>query len=457
MSTHAAPHSAIAETLWPAVPNPVSALMLALIQQFERSERWPRELVEEQQFRQLRPLLEHAYLGSPFHRARLEAIGYRQGQPITTELWQAIPVLTRRELQENWDEIVCKEIPKAHGRVLQDSTSGSSGMPVKILKTDLMQRLWEAATLRDELWQGRDFQLKMGVIRRDPEGVVNPSGRRLENWGAPVATVYPTGPLVLMDSRNTTDQQAEWLLRERPDYLLSFPSILKHLARHLRGSTVPPLRGVRTFGELVEPELRALSREVFGAEVADVYSAAEVGYMALQCPAHEHYHVQSELVRLEVLDADGRTCAPGVAGRIVVTPLHNFAMPLLRYAIGDDGVLDATPCPCGRTLPVLRDIRGRARDMLLLPSGARRFSMLGTRGLAGVPGLLQIQVVQKSMYEIETRLVTRPGFGPPEEEQLTAHLHRALGEHLAVRFTYHAEIPRAPSGKYVDFVCEVQE
>src|SRR3546814_13116510 len=86
-------------------------------------------------------------------------------------------------------------------------------------------------------------------------------------------------------------------------------------------------------------------------------------YLALQCPEHEHYHVQSEAVLLEVLDEEDRPCRPGEVGRVVVTPLTNFAMPMIRYAVGGLAAVGA-PCPCGRGLPVLTRILGRARDKI---------------------------------------------------------------------------------------------
>src|SRR3546814_9801972 len=74
-----------------------------------------------------------------------------------------------------------------------------------------------------------------------------------------------------------------------------------------------------------------LCRDVWGLKIADLYSTQEAGYLALQCPEHEHYHVQSEAVLLEVLDEEDRPCRPGEVGRVVVTPLTNFAMPMIRY------------------------------------------------------------------------------------------------------------------------------
>jgi phenylacetate-CoA ligase len=128
-----------------------------------------------------------------------------------------------------------------------------------------------------------------------------------------------------------------------------------------RGIRFPRLREVRTSGEPVGATTRQLCRDAWNVPVTDVYAAAEAGCIALQCPGSEHYHVQSESVLVEVLDGWNRACAPGTVGRVVVTTLQNFAMPLVRYDIGDLAEVGA-PCPCGRGLPVLTRIAGRVRD-----------------------------------------------------------------------------------------------
>jgi phenylacetate-CoA ligase len=104
--------------------------------------------------------------------------------------------------------------------------------------------------------------------------------------------------------------------------------------------------------------------------MVDMYTCQEAGYLALQCPDHPHYHVQSENVLLEVVDDQGLPCAPGEVGRVLVTSLNNFATPLIRYEIGDYAEVGAA-CSCGRGLPVLKRIMGRYRNLLTLPDGTR--------------------------------------------------------------------------------------
>jgi phenylacetate-CoA ligase len=128
------------------------------------------------------------------------------------------------------------------------------------------------------------------------------------------------------------------------------------------------LSQVSTLSEIVDPVLRDDCAQAWGAAVCDVYSCEELGMIAIQCPEHPHYHVQSESVFVEVLNERGEACAPGETGRVVATDLHNFALPLVRYEVGDYAEVGAA-CPCGRGLPVLSRIMGRQRNMLTLPSG----------------------------------------------------------------------------------------
>jgi phenylacetate-CoA ligase len=330
-------------------------------------------------------------------------------------------------------------------------------VPLRIAKSDHVQTVWCALTLREALWHRRDLRLKLGVLRRDPQNrSFAPAGRAHADWSTPFSTVFPTGPATLLDSRSTTEEYAAWLLREEPAYLIVFPTMARDIARHLldRGLRLPSLRGINTRGEPVDPELRELCRSAFGVPIADMYSANEVGYVALQCPQVEHYHVQSESALVEVVGERGEACRPGETGNVVVTPLHNYAMPMLRYALGDLAEV-GPPCACGRGLPVLKRILGRTRDTLALPSGTRRYARIDMKALEEIPGIVQFQVVQKTLYDLEMKLVTRRALGPEEEERLRAQLKKSLGEHLSVVLTYHDEIKRAPSGKYFDFMSEV--
>ncbi len=457
----AIPKSIVPGIDWPAVSDDTASRLLALLRQLEETQWWPVETLAARQYRQLGHLLAHAFETVPYYRAPLAAAGYRPGTAITPEFWRTLPILGRREIRQSFDALSSRRIPGEHGASSEAVSSGSTGTPITVLKTALENLLWNAVTLRDEVWHRRDGSSKLAVIRAGGKflkSAAYPAGLHLDDWGPPLAVIYRTGPGAILSIVSGIGDQAEWLNRENPAYLLTMPSNLAELAKHFRDTRqpVPALRGIRTVGEVVDSVLRDLCRQTFGVGITDMYTATEVGYIALQCPEHDHYHVQSESILVEVLDPEGRPCKPGEVGMVVVTPLHNFAMPLIRYAIGDMAEVGA-PCPCGRGLPVLNRILGRVREMVVMPSGARRFPTGWFRDFSKIDGLVQFQIVQKGLTALEVRLITRPPFAPADEDKIRKILQHHLGQEFAVAVSYHDEIPRAASGKYFEFVSEIAD
>ncbi len=220
------------------------------------------------------------------------------------------------------------------------------------------------------------------------------------------------------------------------------------------GIRFPTLREVQTLSEVLDPALREECRRLWDVEIADRYSTQETGYIALQCPESENYHIQSECALVEILDADGAPCRPGEIGRVVVTPLHNFATPLLRYDIGDYAEV-GNPCPCGRGLPVLKRIMGRARAMLTLPDGGRSWPLMGGSRFAEIAPVRQYQFVQKSPQRIEARLVVARPLSDEEEGKLRERMLSRLGHPFDIEFSYVKKIERRAGEKYEEFKSEI--
>jgi len=186
----------------------------------------------------------------------------------------------------------------------------------------------------------------------------------------------------------------------------------------------------------------------------DLYTAREVGYIALQCPDHEHYHTQSENLLVEILDESGNPCEAGETGRVVVTTLHNYATPLIRYDIGDFAQVGA-PCPCGRGLAVIERILGRVRNMLVPPNGERYWPSMNLNTVHRIAPVLQLQSAQVGLNELEIRLVVRRPLTRAEESVLIEHIAANLPDRLGIVLRYVSEIARSPAGKFEQFVCEI--
>lgn len=452
------PGSSIDGVAWPAVPGGAAAAVFGILDQLGQSQWWPPDLIRAQQFRQLGALLDHAARHVPFYAARLAAAGYRPGDALSESTWHQIPVLTRREVQENGRALDSTAVPTEHGTANLVSTTGSTGTPITVGRTQLSYLFWQAITLRDHLWHDRDIGAKLAIIRIDAEGRAKPpDGLALPNWGEPTARFYPTGPAALLSIASPIDVQVEWLRRQEPAYLQTHPTNLLHLARHCAANGLSiKLRGVSTVSEPVTPETRIACRETFGAEVTDIYSTREAGYIALQCPGGPHYHIQAEDVFVEILDDAGAPCAPGQIGRVVVTPLHNLATPLIRYHLGDHAEPGA-PCACGRGLPVIARIVGRTRNMLRLRGGQLLYPGYAMGKLAAFPALIQYQAVQRALDRIELRVVVRRPLSAADEAGIRGALAYAIGDGFAIDVVTCAAIERTAGGKYEEFRSELPE
>ena len=449
--------SASAHVVWPALPEPFGAAMLALQYQFEESEWWPADAMRERQFEQLRALLAHCAARIPFYADRLARAGIRDSAGVGPEEWSRIPVLPREHVRAHGEALVSPADLEGHGRRRPFSTTGSTGMPVRGVQTQMTDLYWEAVTLRDHLWHGRDLEGRLAVIRypmNDAQKAAH--GVHAHAWNQGIAAAFVNGPSRMIDVNRPVPEILDWLLAEPSDYLLVYPSVLRELLRESRRRGAAPrgLGGVITFAEQLHPGLREQTASVWGAGLQDIYSTTETGYVALQCPEHPHYHLQSEVCFVEILADDGSPCGPGEIGRIVATPLHNFAMPLLRYEVGDFAEV-GPPCPCGRGLPVVRRILGRVRNMLRRPDGTAIWpNVIGVFEESEHP-IRQLQVVQTAPARLEVRLVCDPPLTAAAEEQYRAELRANCGFEIAVDFRYVPAIARGPGGKYEDFRTEL--
>jgi len=373
----------------------------------------------------------------------------------TWEAWRQLPLLTRRAVQTAGTRLLSTAVPAGHGSLCRMQTSGSTGTPVTTYGTDVSQLFWKVFGLRDHLWHGRDFTAKHAFIR-SMRGLKPGDSGQAANWGLSTAPVFATGPAVRMSILTDVAAQAEWLMQQAPGYLLSYPSNILALARLFRERNwqLPGLKEVRTIGETVGGDVREICQEVWGAPVKDMYSSQEIGYIALQCPGHEHYHVQSEAVLVEVLDDADVPCPPGGIGRVVVTALHNFTMPLLRYELGDYAEV-GEPCPCGRGLPVLTRILGRQRNILTAPDGRKYWPSFPASKWADSAPVRQVQIIQTDMEKLTVNLVADRALLEEEERRLIEGLRALLPYPFQVSLSFVERIERSRSGKYEDFVSLV--
>jgi len=439
---------------WPVL-GPAETHIARLYREYENSQWLPAETLRQWQFDQVAQLIAHVRQNVPFYAETPGRLPPSTATGIEESAWRSLPILTKQEVRAEMGRLKSRRVHPSV-TVISDWTTGSSGQPLEVLKTSTFDLRFRAIKLRMLRWFGYDPARKVCEIRR-PFWNTEAPVYRMTRWEWPFGNMFASAEQVSMDIFSEVEAQVHFLETESPDYLLTFPSNLRLLLRAFRraGKRLPRLRLVRTMTERLDPDLRRECQEVLGVPVLDVYGATEVGFIAIQCPEHDHYHVQSELNLVEVLREDGTPCHPGETGRVVVTPMYAYAMPLLRYEIGDYAEV-GEPCPCGRGLPVLRQIYGRKQETLTLPSGERRFSVEMFLVFEHIRPVIQYQLIQKSLTALELRMVTERPLDEAECDLIRQRLIRQVGAGFDIRLIFVESIPRRPGGKHMDFFSEIE-
>lgn len=403
--------------------------------------------------RQLAHLAAHHAKHSPSFATRLKTAGVGSSGLDSLDRLGPIEPMARRHLQALGNEFFSKLVPKSHLPSGETKTSGSTGEPVKIRRTAVSRLFWAAFTVRDHLWHDRNIAGRMTSIRPTIAACVE-----TEDWGFPVADLFQTGNAQGIPSNFDIGRQLALIDRFQPQTLLIFPTNLQAFVSEWEksGATVPgSIKHIRTVGETVPASLRRRLGKISDLRIEDSYSSQEVGVIAIECPVSGLYHVMAESMIVEILDSANQPCREGQIGRVVVTELQNFASPLIRYDIGDYAEVGGT-CSCGRSLPTLRRILGRERNLLVKPDGTRHWPLVGFHRFDEIAPILQFQVIQHSLQDIEIKIVTEKEISASQEHALAAIVQQALGYPSAIRVVQsRSRLPNSKGGKFEEFVCEI--
>ncbi len=419
----------------------------------DRSQWLSRDALEALQLARLRLLLEHCRAHTAYYRQALAEAGVEPQQLRRYEDLRRLPLLRRETCLAQAAQLVARTLPAGTVPVGALSTSGTMGVPVVAHQTNVTQTVWLALTLRDLEWGGVDPRGRLAAIR--PSGQTGARlqqtlvGVDLPTWGERLARVVQTGPSHILDIHADPLRQWAWLRRVDPDYLLSYPSNLAHLAELAReaGERLPRLRAIQSIAEVLDADVRRRIESAFGVPAIDTYSCCEGGYVASPCPEGHGLHVHAESVIVEVLDAADRPCLPGETGRVVLTALHNAASPFVRYEIQDEAIAGPERCPCGRGLPLLLRVLGKRRPMYLLPGGRAKLSTEIAVGIRRIGGFRQFQTIQQAPDHLVVQIVPGPSWDDRREQAVIALAHEFFETPIRVEIQRVSHLPRSPRGK----------
>ncbi len=328
---------------------------LKYLRELEASQWLPPDEIRRRQWRRLKEMLEYAVREVPFYKEAFERAGVSVSDIREEADLDRIPPLTKEHLRTRQDDLIAigyRDVP-----LIDQHSSGSTGMPVgfKYDRDHYDHRI--AAWTRADRWSGWDlgerYFLFMNAVGR---GIgTRPRGEVLKeklHWKFMNWMVMTCTRLSPDDMRYYHKKMCSFKPRVFFGYAVSVYTYACFLEKE--GLEPPPLRSVIVSGEQIFPHQKEKIEKVFHAPVFERYGCQEFCNIAMECDRHEGMHINADGLLVEILDENGKRVPDGEVGEIVITSLDNFAMPFIRYRVGDMGVLDPGPCGCGRGLPLLR-------------------------------------------------------------------------------------------------------
>jgi phenylacetate-CoA ligase len=205
-----------------------------------------------------------------------------------------------------------------------------------------------------------------------------------------------------------------------------------------RCGKLPSLPFMISVAEYLAPEVAHLAEQTFGSHVINILASSEAGPIAIKCPESHLLHIQSEVILAEILVGEGgQPCLPGETGELVVTPLYNYAMPLIRYRTGDY-VVAGGDCPCGRSLPTIERFVGRKQHLFHFADGQKQPAIDRVR-ISEWIGHDAWQLVQTGPGTAELRHEASPTMAL-QRDMVLEHLHEALGDSWSTALVPVAEV-----------------
>jgi len=392
--------------------------------------------IEQNQFGDLRKLLEHSYKNVPFYRRRFDSIGLNLRDIKSMDDFRRIPILKKSDIQRNLQILRAINCPPEE--LIRDATGGSTGEPLIFYRDLNAKRLLHYGFLRfREGWMGyHDSSSKVAFIwgaERDFPKKAPPNQRWLNSFHC---------------TEDEIEKFIDELVRWQPDAIRAYASSLHMVASYIKkkGLNPPRPKVIESAAEKLWPWQRKLAEEVFGCKVYEQYGSREMPVLACECEYQNGMHIFSDMRLIEIIK-DGRPAQPGEEGSIVITDLINYGMPFIRYQIGDVGIISKERCPCGRGFPLLKEVKGRVTSTIRTPEGKLVHGEYFTHLFYNVPGIRAFQVHQTKLDEIIILIQPDVNFDKGLIEPIIQQMRFDLGGNVRIEWKCVDDIPKTSSGK----------
>lgn len=419
------------------------------VREIERFESLSPEEMREVQFAKLRALLAHAYKYNPYHRQVIDRLEMRPESFRTAKDLARLPFLTKSLIKSDGQQLR-SNTPR---RVTTRSTSGSSGVPLILYKDHIATAHMDAQMYHMYEWYG----IQIGSRQARVWGMPLSAGKRLQTQVKDF--LLNRRRMVAFDISDRSCQKFySELLKFKPYFLYGLINPIHAFCNFLLAAGLDPsnlgIKVIVTTGERSSLHQRLALQDHFNCPVVNEYGCTESGIIALQCE-RGNMHVASHNLIVEVVDREtGDNLEPDKTGEVVITELHSFAMPIIRYRLGDLTQFRSGVCDCGRKTPLIGEVQGRISELIRRPDG----SMLSCAILDySMPQWVsKFRAVQRTIDGLILYLECSRDPSSSELDSLRRAVADLLGAQMNLEVIRVDEIPFEPSGKLRCFVSELK-
>jgi len=421
----------------------------------EKSQRWSLQELQNYQWLKLRALIEHAYVTCPYYTQLLDERSLTPESFKSIEDLSLLPILTRDLVFDHLDDLISSRYNKSD---LQEfSTGGTTGQQAPLFIDQESYNIKLASAWRFESWMGQRPCDRTAMMWPASMDIVEDESfrERIKTRFILRHQTYHAGSF----TEKMIRQYHADILKFKPKFLRAFPAVLFSFAETIERHKleVPRLRAIMSTGEILYPDQRQKFEQLFDCPVYDLYASREVGNTACECSSHSGMHVAMETQIVEIV---GEVGSPESSreGRLIITDLTNYGMPLIRYQINDNGMALGGDCSCGRELRRIGSAVGRVQDCIWGPDGTMHHgNVLGLHLTTAEHGIEigQAQFIQKSLKHFHVRITSHPK--PTEEvfDYLKRMVKEIISHQVEVTVEVVDKIPQEKSGKTRYVICEI--
>lgn len=338
------------------------------------------------------------------------------------------------------------------------ATSGSTGEPMSFLIDKKTNAHNMAAAYREWKWGGYQIGDKITYIWSSHYDIAQLEKLKTKLFNLLQRTIFLNA--LFLNEKNI-EEYIKKLRSYKPKVINTYASAIYLIAQYMKKQNINDIRpnGILTSCEMLFKNQRKIVEDAFNCKVFDYYSGRETSFHAAECSEQIGYHMAIENAVIEFIK-DSESVSSGEFGKIVITDLSNYAMPFIRYEIGDLAKPSDEQCPCGRHLPIMKEISGRIRDVITTKDGnhitGAFFSTLFYDQKGGTKGIKQFQFIQKTKEYAILKIVKGEDFSQTELTKIMVKIYeKCSGMNIEIDFV--DIIPPMPSGKYRSTISELDE